>query len=148
MALPANENNSDGETVAGGNNDELYPALRQLPRLAVPYANLYREVQVQETVYEMLTRQYEVARIQEAKDVPVISVIDAPGIPEKKSFPPRALIVFLVPAVTVIAAAFFLLLQSQWMQIPAHDPRKALLREIGGSMPQRLSWRNWIGSQQ
>jgi capsule polysaccharide export protein KpsE/RkpR len=147
-ALPADESSSGGETAASGNNDELYPALRQLPRLAVPYANLYREVQVQETVYEMLTRQYEVARIQEAKDVPVISVIDAPGIPEKKSFPPRTLIVLLVPIVTVIAAAFFLLLQFQWMQIPAHDPRKALVHEIGDSMPQRLSWRHWTRSQQ
>ena len=71
---------------------ELYPPLRQLPRLAVPYANLYRQVQVQETLFELLTQQYELARIQEAKDVPVVSVIDSPGIPEKKSFPPRLLL--------------------------------------------------------
>ncbi len=147
-ALPADESISGGEPGASGNNDELYPALRQLPRLAVPYANLYREVQVQETVYELLTRQYEMARIQEAKDVPVISVIDAPGIPEKKSFPPRTLIVLLAPIVAVIAAAFLLLLQFQWAQIPLHDSRKALVHEIGDSMPQRLSWRHWTRSQQ
>jgi len=147
MALPADENSAGGTTVASGNNDQLYPALRQLPRLAVPYANLYREVQVQETVYELLTRQYEVARIQEAKDVPVISVIDVPGIPEKKSFPPRTLIVLLVPAASVIVAAFLLILQFQWAQIPLSDPRKALVNEIAESMPERLSWRSWARSR-
>jgi capsule polysaccharide export protein KpsE/RkpR len=145
-ALPAGEGSSGADTSASSNNDELYPALRQLPRLAVPYANLYREVQVQETVYELLTRQYEMARIQEAKDVPVVSVIDAPGIPEKKSFPPRILIVLLAPIVSVIAAAFLLLLQFQWAQIPLHDPRKALVHEIADDMPQQLSWRNWARS--
>jgi capsule polysaccharide export protein KpsE/RkpR len=148
MVLPADESSSDVENVASGNNDELYPALRQLPRLAVPYAKLYREVQVQETVYELLTRQYEVARIQEAKDVPVISVIDAPGIPEKKSFPPRTLIVLLAPFASVIAAAFLLLLQFQWAQIPMNDPRKDLAHEICDGMPQRLSWRHWTRSWQ
>ena len=148
MVLPADESSSGVETAASGNNDELYPALRQLPRLAVPYARLYREVQVQETVYQLLTRQYEVARIQEAKDVPVISVIDAPGIPEKKSFPPRTLIVLLAPFASVIAAAFLLLLQFQWAQIAMNDPRKALAHEIGNGMPQRLSWRPWARSRQ
>src|SRR5579872_1064973 len=61
-----------------GDSDALYPPLRQLPRLAVPYADLYRTVKVQETVFELLTQQYEIARIQEAKDIPVVSVIDSP----------------------------------------------------------------------
>ena len=78
----------DGSKQASTSGGDLYPALRQLPRLAVPYADLYRRVRVQEVVYELLTQQYEAARIQEAKDVPVLSVIDAPGLPEKKSFPP------------------------------------------------------------
>ncbi len=143
-APPASESDSGVDTATSSSSDEPFPALRQLPRLAVPYANLYREVQVQETVYELLTRQYELARIQEAKDVPVISIIDAPGIPEKKSFPPRILIVLLVPIATVIATAFFLLLRFQWMQIPAHDPRKALVQHIGEDIPKRLNWRHWI----
>ena len=73
-----------------------YPPLRQLPRLAVPYANLYRKVRVQENIFELLTQQVEVARIQEAKDIPVVSIIDAPGIPEKKSFPRRKLLTLIM----------------------------------------------------
>ena len=77
----------DDSNAQNENADSLsYPPLRQLPRLAVPYGNLYREVRIQQTVYEMLTQEFEVAQIQEAKDIPVLSVIDMPGIAEKKSF--------------------------------------------------------------
>jgi len=145
-ALPTEDSNPSEVTTAGRTED-LYPPLRQLPRLAVPYANLYREVQVQEAVYELLTQQYELARIQEAKDVPVVSVIDAPGIPEKKSFPPRLLLALLITAASVVVASALILFRDQWMQVPVDDPRKALALEIGtslhrwlaGSMPRRNS---------
>jgi len=136
-ALPA-----DGEGVenaTSNNGDELYPSLRQLPRLAVPYANLYREVQVQQTVYELLTQQYEMARIQEAKDVPVISVIDAPGIPEKKSFPPRLLLSLLLTMISTSVAAAVILVQSRWRQIPANDSRKVLGNQISSSLQQMFA---------
>jgi capsule polysaccharide export protein KpsE/RkpR len=138
-ALPT-EDSSPREDVAGAaRNEDLYPPLRQLPRLAVPYTNLYREVQVQESVYELLTQQYELARIQEAKDVPVVSVIDAPGIPEKKSFPPRLLLALLLTATSVVVASALVLFRQQWMQVPVEDPRKALAMEIGASVHRRLA---------
>ena len=107
-----------------------YPALRQLPRLAVPYADLYRAVKVQEAVYELLTQQYEVARIQEAKDLPVIRVIDAPGLPEKKSFPPRAVFVLLLAGLLVILAAMRLLILKQWNQVGPDDPRRVFVHQM------------------
>jgi uncharacterized protein involved in exopolysaccharide biosynthesis len=109
---------------------ELYPSLRQLPRLAVPYADLYRRVKVQETVFELLTQQYEIARIEEAKDTPVVSVIDTPGIAEKKSFPPRTLITLLLTFAAFLATAALLLLREGWSHLPAGDPRKALIADI------------------
>jgi capsule polysaccharide export protein KpsE/RkpR len=143
-ALPA-EVNGTSETKSDGSSSDrsgdLYPPLRQLPRLAVPYANLYREVQVQEGVYELLTQQYELARIQEAKDVPVVSVIDAPGIPEKKSFPPRLLLALLASVFSVVITSFLLLVQGQWRQIEASDPRKVLGLEIGHSFQRWLLFR-------
>ena len=125
---------TDGKTAAanssGSVENSLYPPLRQLPRLAVPYADLYREVQVQEGVYQLLTQQYELARLQEAKDVPVVSVIDAPGIPEKKSFPPRLLLSLILTAAAVLAFCAALLIRNQWRQVQANDPGKALAIEI------------------
>jgi len=136
--LPANQ----AETASGdsGTSGELSPPLRQLPRLAVPYADLYREVQVQQTVFELLTQQYELARIQEAKDVPVISVIDSPGIPEKKSFPPRlGLALVLAFSSTTIAAAL-LLFHHGWMRVSPTDPRKLLAQQVSSTLHRRLRW--------
>jgi capsule polysaccharide export protein KpsE/RkpR len=136
--LPANMSETGADDSSKDSGANLYPPLRQLPRLAVPYANLYRRVQVQETVYELLTQQYELARIQEAKDVPVVSVIDAPGIPEKKSFPPRLLLAMSASFFSVVMACFLLLVQEQWRQIHASDPRKVLGLEIGHSLQHWL----------
>jgi capsule polysaccharide export protein KpsE/RkpR len=109
---------------------ELYPPLRQLPRLAVPYADLYRRVRVQETVYELLTQQYEMARIDEAKDVPVVSVIDSPGVPEKKSFPPRLLLTLALTFVVFAATAALILIRDHWSKIDPANPAKMLAAEV------------------
>jgi capsule polysaccharide export protein KpsE/RkpR len=137
-ALPADFSNT-GKNETLGSHDDGYPPLRQLPRLAVPYANLYREVRVQESVYELLTQQYEMARIQEAKDIPVVSVIDLPGIPEKKSFPPRLLMALLITVTSVVLTSVLLLVQRHWLQVPTNDPVKVLANEIAGSVQQRLA---------
>jgi capsule polysaccharide export protein KpsE/RkpR len=129
---------------ADGDSQSLYPPLRQLPRLAVPYADLYRAVQVQESVFELLTQQYELARIQEAKDVPVISVIDAPGIPEKKSFPPRLLLALVLTAISLGITCALLLAQHRWALIPEDDPRKVLATQIISSVRLKQTWRSAI----
>jgi capsule polysaccharide export protein KpsE/RkpR len=110
--------------------DVLYPSLRQLPRLAVPYADFYRTVRVQETVFEMLTQQYEISRIQEAKDIPVVSVIDTPGIPEKKSFPPRLLLSALLTLVVLGLTAWAMLLEYYWSAVDPMDPRRRLAHSV------------------
>ena len=137
-ALPPDNTAADADSGLDNHNSDLYPSLRQLPRLAVPYTNFYREVQVQETVYELLTQQYELARIQEAKDVPVVSVIDAPGIPEKKSFPPRLLLALILALVCVCVASTLLLAQNRWQILPANEPVKLLAHEIGESLSRGL----------
>jgi capsule polysaccharide export protein KpsE/RkpR len=115
--------------------NELYPPLRQLPRLAVPYADLYRRVRVQETVFELLTQEYEMARIQEAKDIPVISIIDAPGVPDKKSFPPRLIIALILTILASLASAAFVLMRDRWTRMSEDDSRKTLIRTVQLSLP-------------
>ncbi len=129
---------ASGSTGIG--DSQLYPPLRQLPRLAVPYADLYRHVKVQETVYELLTQQYEMAHIEEAKDVPVVSVIDPPGIPEKKSFPPRLLLAFCLTAFSFVVASAALLMADHWRNIPPHDPRKVLAEDVLSNLRRNVDY--------
>jgi uncharacterized protein involved in exopolysaccharide biosynthesis len=135
--LPADTGDNTKPPLAG-KSDDLYPPLRQLPRLAVPYADLYRTVRVQETVFELLTQEYEMARIQEAKDVPIVSVIDAPGIPEKKSYPPRLIVVLVLTLLSLVTASLLLIARESWRQIDSEDSRKRLMREITRSLQARI----------
>jgi uncharacterized protein involved in exopolysaccharide biosynthesis len=118
---------------------ELYPPLRQLPKLAVPYADLYRRVQVQEAVFQLLTQQFETARIEEAKDVPPVNVIDAPGIPEKKSFPPRLLLTLLLSLLSFVCASALVLARHYWSAMSHTDPRKELAAEVLPVVRRRAS---------
>ena len=129
---------SDGSDQKGEASAELYPSLRQLPRLAVPYADLYRRVRIQETVFELLSQQYEMARIEEAKDTPVVAVIDQPLVAEKKSFPPRLLVILLLTMLATGATCFYILLRSMWKHVAASDPRKLLAHDIAESARRHL----------
>ncbi len=53
---PDGDPSSRRDSRAGDPEAISYPPLRQLPRLAVPYANLYRSVRVQENIFELLTQ--------------------------------------------------------------------------------------------
>ena len=131
---------AENDSPSGASSDPAsYPPLRQLPRLAVPYANLYRTVRVQENVFEMLTQQYEVARIQEAKDIPVVSVIDAPGIPEKKSFPRRKLLTLILTTIILAITGAWLILRHHWNNIDPHDARRVLAHDVLTTLhPKRI----------
>ena len=72
-------------------SDSLYPSIKKLPLLGVAYADLYRKTKIEELVVETLTQEYELAKVQEAKEIPTVKVLDSPDFPDKKSFPPAAL---------------------------------------------------------
>jgi capsule polysaccharide export protein KpsE/RkpR len=131
----------EGSTQNNEASSELYPSLRQLPRLAVPYADLYRRVRIQETVFELLSQQYEMSRIEEAKDTPVVAVIDQPLVAEKKSFPPRLLVILLLTMLAVGTTCFYIVLRSMWEHVGTNDPRKVLAQEIADSVRRQLEHR-------
>jgi uncharacterized protein involved in exopolysaccharide biosynthesis len=117
----------------------LYPAIRQLPLLGVTYADLYRQTKIQETVYELLTQQYELAKVQEAKEVPSVKVLDAAVVPTKKSFPPRGLLTVAGAAFAVLAMCAWILIRQAWREIDPQDPGKQFAAEIAGTLRADVS---------
>ena len=124
---------SDPLPAGGANalgNDSSFLPLRQVPRLAIPYANLYRDLHVQETVYGLLVQQYEMARIQEAKDIPVVNIIDAPALPEKKSFPPRTIVTLVLTVLLITLYSLFVVCRHHWLLIDSNDSLRKLGAEV------------------
>ncbi|MGD0155669.1 MAG: Wzz/FepE/Etk N-terminal domain-containing protein [Terracidiphilus sp.] len=143
MIGPSSPPAADGMRDASMNTsaddqNKLYPPLRQLPGLAVSYTDLYRRVQVQEAVFQLLTQQYETARIEEAKDTPAVMVIDPPALPEKKSFPPRLLLALVLTFLSFAATSFLILARHYWSAIAPADPRKELAHEILPVLRRRI----------
>jgi|1186.fasta_scaffold00090_6 capsule polysaccharide export protein KpsE/RkpR len=111
-------------------NSDLYPSIRQLPILGVTWADLYRRTKVEEAVFETLTKQYEIARVDEARDVPSVKVLDVAAVPEKKSFPPRTIIVLFGTCLAIALGSVWVLADATWKDLEADDPGKQLGEEI------------------
>jgi len=121
-----------GENVDGADlkSDHLLPSVRELPVLGFTYYDLYRQVTMQETLYETLTRQYELAKVQEAKEIPPIKVLDAPELPEKKSLPHRSIIIALGTLLSAIGAIAWIVVCELWRVTDDSHPAKALAIEV------------------
>lgn len=119
-------------------SDTSYPTLRQLPILGVPYADLFRRLKVEEAVYETLTKEYELAKVQEAKEIPTVKVLDPAAVPEKKSYPPRLLYVFLGTLGTIALGLMWVWGTAHWRGMDARDPGKLFAQEILGAVGARV----------
>jgi len=111
-------------------DDSLYPSIRRLPILGVTYADLYRRTKIEETVYELLTEQYEMAKVQEAKEIPSVKVLDAAIVPTKKTFPPRTVITVLGTLLGLALAMTWIAGKTRWEAVEARDPRKQFVIEM------------------
>jgi capsule polysaccharide export protein KpsE/RkpR len=126
--------------------DNAYPTLRQLPILGVPYADKFRQLKVEEAVYETLTKQFELAKVQEAKEIPSVKVLDQPEVPERKSFPPRTLIIIAGTACSVLLGAAWVFGTARWRQIDPQDPGMQFAQEVFGTVKAGMPWVNANGS--
>jgi tyrosine-protein kinase Etk/Wzc len=66
--------------------DPLMPTT-MVPEAGLEYARRLREVKYRETLFELLAKQYEIARVDEAKEAPIIQVVDQAVIPDRKTAP-------------------------------------------------------------
>jgi capsule polysaccharide export protein KpsE/RkpR len=132
---------TDASLLPGAITDQQFPSIRKLPLLGVQWADLYRRLKVQETVFELLSQRYELARIQEAKEVPTVNVVDPAYVPEKKSSPPRVLIIVLLTGLSLAATIAWLVEAARVEHLGAQEPRRLFVlktRETIASLRSRF----------
>ncbi len=105
-----------------GSKDIFIPTAK-MPHLGLQYVRLLRKVKVQETLYTLLTQQYEMARIQEAKDSPTVQILDVAKAPEKRTKPKRTIIVILTTFTALFLSVFIAFFMEYLEKSQAQSPR-------------------------
>ncbi|HKW17144.1 MAG TPA: Wzz/FepE/Etk N-terminal domain-containing protein [Terriglobales bacterium] len=119
--------------------DEYGPSIAELPSLGVKYYDLYRRAKIQETVFEILTKQYELAKIEEAKELPTIKVLDEAKLPETKSSPKRRLITIIGGLLAAFLSSASVLLSARMRSLSLSHPLNVLIIEIREGMRNDLA---------
>jgi capsule polysaccharide export protein KpsE/RkpR len=122
---------NSGPIATGNAQDPTnpYPSVKSLPVLGVQWVDLYRTNKINETVFELLTQQYEMAKIQEAKEIPSVKVLDSPSIPERRYPRPWALIIGGLIAGAVFGCAD-IWVKNSWKNWNPADHRRIFLSRL------------------
>ena len=131
-------------TELENNQSKLAPgdtqiAANQVPGGSLEYARKFREVKYHDTLLDLLSRQYEAARIDEAKSAPIIQVVDRAVPPDKKSGPPRLLIMLGMAITGFMAASGWLFWKHFIEQVQQKPDLAPALSEIQGNLRWRRS---------
>ncbi len=99
--------NKIGGTQPGGDN-ELLVSRGRIPESGLEYVRKFREVKYHETVFELLAKQYEIAKLDEAREGAVLQVMDKAVPPEKRSFPKRTWIAAIAAGIACLGAVLWI----------------------------------------
>jgi capsule polysaccharide export protein KpsE/RkpR len=131
---------SAGDDPANANTEDLlYPSIRRLPILGIKYADLYRKAKIQEVIFEVLSKQYEMAKIQEAKELPTVRVLDEPKVPERKARPHRLLIMLGGLFLGAFFASSYVVGHYTWESLPLDHPAKAYGLMMGAGVADDIA---------
>jgi tyrosine-protein kinase Etk/Wzc len=109
------------EHNANAGHGDIQVGTQHVPEAALRYVRQYREVKYREMIFELVTKQFEAAKLDEARSAAVIQVVDRATVPKMRSGPPRLLIVFSSALSAFLLACLWALL-SESLQAIALDP--------------------------
>ena len=130
--------------VAGSQQDlgsDINLSKGRVTQAGMEYVRRFRELKYQETVFELLAKEFEVAKLDEAREGSIIQVVDAPVVPDKKSFPPRTLIVLASAILSFFVAAFWVMMRQRFAlaaELPENRQRLRLIRSLWKSKAKTL----------
>jgi capsule polysaccharide export protein KpsE/RkpR len=110
-----------------GNRESAIVPLSAIPQKSLKYFRYFRDVEIYQAMLEFIIPLYEQARFEEVKDVPVIQVIDYPNLPEKKSYPPRAIFALLISVFVVFFTSLYLMIKENFAA--SQNPKLQFIRE-------------------
>jgi tyrosine-protein kinase Etk/Wzc len=120
----------------GGSDDNpnaLIVPKGQMTQAGLEYVRRLRDVKYYETIFEILARQFEIAKLDEAKEGAIVQVVDPAIRPDRRSFPKRGLIVICATVAGLFLGILIALLQAGVTRLhedPESSAKLALLKDI------------------
>lgn len=102
-----------------------------VPKAGMEYVRRLRDVKYYETIFDILARQFELAKLDEAKEGALIQVVDPAIPPDRRSFPKRSLIVLGATFAGFFIGVFIALIQAGWQHLkgdPEGNQKLSILR--------------------
>jgi uncharacterized protein involved in exopolysaccharide biosynthesis len=111
------------ERQQNAGSGDLHIPTNQIPEVGLEYLRALREVKYNETIFELLAKQYEIAKVDEAKQGSVIQVIDSAIVPDRHSWPTRWLLVLVSTIVGLLGSVLFVCVRAGFEQV-RHTPEE------------------------
>jgi tyrosine-protein kinase Etk/Wzc len=108
---------------------------------ASDYVSRYREFKYQETMFELFTKQFELAKVDESREGAVIQVLDIAEPPERKAKPKKALIAVIATLASGFALLFFVFVRSALKNASQDEETKLKIQAL------KDSWKSALGSR-
>jgi uncharacterized protein involved in exopolysaccharide biosynthesis len=105
----------------------------KIPEAGMEYVRKYRDLKYSETIYELIAKQFEMAKLDEARQGAVIQVADLAVPPDKKSYPRRGLILLLAGLIAFVAAVIWSVVSeglANALRNPEQSDKMRILREL------------------
>lgn len=125
------------ERLMSMENRQSARGLGKLSASSLDYAQRWREVKYSEQVLEILGRQFELARLDEARDAPVVQVLDQAVTPEIASWPRKKILVVLGTFAGLLLGVLSAFVIDAVNRIKANPAHVSKLAEIGGNVLRR-----------
>jgi uncharacterized protein involved in exopolysaccharide biosynthesis len=145
----------DSEKSTGSENKpskktmpDFYIPFSELPELGMQLARLTRDAKVQAKVFELVTSQYELAKIEEAKDMNTIQILDRAVPPETRSSPKRTQMVVLSAVVAFFIAIFLAFFLEYVDRLRTSDPERFQALRDGFRLSRGKRWKRIRQDQQ
>ena len=129
---------SDKVKELESSNSQLVPSyipqISRIPDLSLQYAKLKLNLEIQKKVYEYLYPQYELAKLEEARDMPSYDVLDSPSLAGLRSKPKRAMMVVVITVMAFLLACFLAVIMEN-LQVIHRDQMERVLGAFKGKTP-------------
>jgi len=122
------------EQIAGSRQDtgsDIVLSKGRVTGAGLEYLRKYRDLKYYETVYELLTKELEIAKLDEAREGEVVQIVDTAVTPDKKASPHRTLIVIGATILAFFVAVFYIIVRrglERTFSIPENRERLEAIR--------------------